>query len=88
MMLTTETGAVASARTRSVRLSAVPIVGSVPTVPSSSRTGEMTSQTGRPVSAAAVTAFRPPALLRRMVRAGKLGKKSGRGFYEWRAEQK
>ncbi len=27
--------------------------------------------------------FRPPALLRSMVRAGRLGKKSGRGFYEW-----
>jgi 3-hydroxybutyryl-CoA dehydrogenase len=27
--------------------------------------------------------FRPPALLRQMVRAGKLGKKSGEGFYEW-----
>jgi len=28
--------------------------------------------------------FRPPALLRTMVRAGKLGKKSGEGFYVWR----
>jgi 3-hydroxybutyryl-CoA dehydrogenase len=28
-------------------------------------------------------AFRPPELLRRMVAEGKLGKKSGRGFYEW-----
>ncbi|MEZ4392201.1 MAG: 3-hydroxyacyl-CoA dehydrogenase NAD-binding domain-containing protein [Polyangiales bacterium] len=28
--------------------------------------------------------FRPPALLRQMVRAGKLGKKSGEGFYVWR----
>jgi 3-hydroxybutyryl-CoA dehydrogenase len=27
--------------------------------------------------------FEPPALLREMVRDGKLGKKSGRGFYEW-----
>ncbi len=27
--------------------------------------------------------FRPPALLRKMVRAGHLGKKSGRGFYEY-----
>jgi 3-hydroxybutyryl-CoA dehydrogenase len=27
--------------------------------------------------------FRPPALLRTMVRAGKLGKKSGEGFYRW-----
>ena len=27
--------------------------------------------------------FRPPAILRNMVRAGRLGKKSGRGFYEW-----
>jgi 3-hydroxybutyryl-CoA dehydrogenase len=28
-------------------------------------------------------AFRPPKLMRDMVAAGKLGKKSGRGFYEW-----
>jgi 3-hydroxybutyryl-CoA dehydrogenase len=28
--------------------------------------------------------FRPPALLRTMVRAGKLGKKSGEGFYVWK----
>jgi 3-hydroxybutyryl-CoA dehydrogenase len=28
--------------------------------------------------------FRPPALLRMMVRAGKLGKKSGEGFYVWK----
>lgn len=28
-------------------------------------------------------AFEPPALLRRMVTDGKLGKKSGEGFYEW-----
>ena len=27
--------------------------------------------------------FSPPPLLRRMVRAGKLGKKSGMGFYDW-----
>ena len=27
--------------------------------------------------------FRPPVLLRQMVRAGWLGKKTGRGFYEW-----
>lgn len=27
--------------------------------------------------------FRPPQLLRKMVRAGKLGKKSGQGFYTW-----
>jgi 3-hydroxybutyryl-CoA dehydrogenase len=27
--------------------------------------------------------FRPPQLLRDMVAEGKLGKKSGRGFYEW-----
>jgi 3-hydroxybutyryl-CoA dehydrogenase len=27
--------------------------------------------------------FRPPALLRQMVRAGWLGKKTGRGFYDW-----
>jgi len=28
-------------------------------------------------------AFRPPELLRQMVREGKLGKKSGQGFYNW-----
>ncbi len=28
--------------------------------------------------------FRPPALLRMMVRAGRLGKKTGEGFYHWR----
>ena len=28
-------------------------------------------------------AFRPPALLERMVAEGRLGKKTGRGFYEW-----
>jgi len=28
-------------------------------------------------------AFRPPDLLRRMVREGRTGKKAGRGFYEW-----
>jgi 3-hydroxybutyryl-CoA dehydrogenase len=27
--------------------------------------------------------FEPPALLRRMVAEGRLGRKSGRGFYEW-----
>ncbi len=27
--------------------------------------------------------YRPPALLRRMVRAGKLGKKAGQGFFTW-----
>jgi 3-hydroxybutyryl-CoA dehydrogenase len=30
-------------------------------------------------------AFRPPELMRRMVAEGKLGKKSGRGFYQWDA---
>lgn len=30
--------------------------------------------------------FRPPQLLRRLVRAGKLGKKSGQGFYRWDTE--
>jgi 3-hydroxybutyryl-CoA dehydrogenase len=29
-------------------------------------------------------AFEPPALMRQMVQAGKLGKKSGQGFYDWR----
>lgn len=28
--------------------------------------------------------FRPPALLRRMVEEGRLGKKSGQGFYDWK----
>jgi 3-hydroxybutyryl-CoA dehydrogenase len=28
--------------------------------------------------------FRPPALLRQMVRAGRLGKKTGEGFYVWK----
>jgi 3-hydroxybutyryl-CoA dehydrogenase len=27
--------------------------------------------------------FAPPALLRRMVGEGRLGQKSGRGFYDW-----
>lgn len=31
-------------------------------------------------------AFRPPALLERMVAEGRLGKKSGRGFYDWGSE--
>lgn len=30
--------------------------------------------------------FRPPPILRRLVRAGHLGKKSGRGFYVWTPE--
>jgi 3-hydroxybutyryl-CoA dehydrogenase len=29
--------------------------------------------------------FRPPSILRQMVRAGRLGKKSGIGFYRWTA---
>lgn len=32
--------------------------------------------------------FRPPSLLRQMVRAGRLGRKSGRGFYDYSAEKK
>jgi 3-hydroxybutyryl-CoA dehydrogenase len=27
--------------------------------------------------------FEPPAILRELVAAGHLGRKSGRGFYEW-----
>ncbi len=33
-------------------------------------------------------AFQPPQLLRTMVDAGKLGKKSGEGFYQWGADGK
>lgn len=32
--------------------------------------------------------FRPPEILRRMVREGKLGKKSGEGFYLWNDQEK
>jgi len=31
--------------------------------------------------------FRPPEVLRRMVNEGKLGKKTGEGFYDWRADK-
>jgi 3-hydroxybutyryl-CoA dehydrogenase len=31
--------------------------------------------------------FRPPEILRRMVAEGRLGRKSGRGFYDWESEQ-
>ena len=31
--------------------------------------------------------FRPPEILRRMVAEGKLGKKSGQGFYDWTQEK-
>jgi 3-hydroxybutyryl-CoA dehydrogenase len=30
--------------------------------------------------------FVPPTILRRMVRAGRLGKKSGQGFYDYRGK--
>jgi 3-hydroxyacyl-CoA dehydrogenase len=32
-------------------------------------------------------AFRPPDILRRMVKEGRLGKKSGEGFYKWNDQE-
>lgn len=32
--------------------------------------------------------FEPPALLRRMVAEGRLGRKTGQGFYEWDEENR
>ena len=31
--------------------------------------------------------FKPPEVLRRLVKAGRLGKKSGEGFYRWEGDQ-
>jgi 3-hydroxybutyryl-CoA dehydrogenase len=38
-------------------------------------------------SALGAERFAPPAVLRRLVEAGRLGKKSGEGFYRWEGDR-